>query len=640
MVEPNAASILDLGNLILASANVIISFSLFAYIITHNFRSAVAQAFCALMAFVAVVYFVDVSLSGVDAPVAAGIWLRVQWLGIAFVPAAYFHFSDALLRTTGSSSRLRRAWVIVCYIIGIIALGLVVFTDLIVTGLSNKQGIYHLLPGPLFWPFAIYYMVTSIAGWINISRGRARCLTSASRRRMSYLMLAFVAPSIGVFPYLLVPTTAHQLSYEFILILTLIGNVGMALMMLVIGYIVAYQGVLLPDRVVKHSLIHFILRGPLVAIIVIGLMLTIPSVEEILGLPRDTILIVAVAGTVVIAQVLINLAKPALDRLIYRQDRTEVAWIQTLEERLLTTTDLEQILENTLIALCELMRVPSGFVVTMQGARLSIRVFCGPREAADDFLSHVYVPDLIEQLGKSRQGEFFTNKDYILADGHWLLPLRSRHDEATLGILGIRAQGPAPELSDEDLEAVYELVLRAEHALEDTSLQQQIFAMLQGLSELDEIQAWRSMPRYTRPASPQRLDLSPIHSGEFAELVKEALGQLWGGPRLSQSPLLRLRIVQEQLSVSDHVPAKALRTVLQEAIAKLKPAGERSMTASAWVVYNILELKYVQRLRIRDIARRLVMSESDYYRKQRIAVEQVAETVAQMERAAEKRDSA
>ncbi|NLG27327.1 MAG: hypothetical protein GX557_05420, partial [Chloroflexi bacterium] len=414
MNDYTTTAILDLANLILASANVIISFSLFVYILTHNLRSALAQAFCALMAFVSVVYLVDISLAGVNTPVAASMWLRAQWIGIAFVPAAYFHFSDALLRTTGSGSRLRRAGVIASYGIGVVALGLVITSDLIVAGLGVSESIFHLLPGPLFWLFAIYYIVTSVGGWLNISRARARCLTSASRRRMSYLMLAFVAPSIGVFPYLLIPTTAQHLSYTFISFLTLIGNVGMALMMVVIGYIVAYPGVLLPDRVVKHSLIHFLLRGPLVAILVIVLQLVIPDIDLIFGLPRETILIVTVAGTIVVSQVLINLAKPALDRVVYRQDRGEIASIQTLEERLLTTTDLSQILENTLIALCDLLRVPSGFVVTMQGARLSVRVFCGPRESADDFMSHVYVPELVERVNKSRQGEFFTNQDFML----------------------------------------------------------------------------------------------------------------------------------------------------------------------------------------------------------------------------------
>ena len=62
------------------------------------------------------------------------------------------------------------------------------------------------------------------------------------------------------------------------------------------------------------------------------------------------------------------------------------------------------------------------------------------------------------------------------------------------------------------------------------------------------------------------------------------------------------------------------------------------MTASEWIVYNILDLRFVERLRIREITQRLAMSESDFYRKQRIAVEQVAQTLAQMEMAREPTD--
>ena len=108
MNEVTIRPILTFGNLILASANVIIGFSLFVYVLTHNFRSSIARAFCALTAFVTAVYIVDVSTPGVDSAEAANIWLRLQWVGIAFVPAAYLDFSDALLRTTGAVSRWRR----------------------------------------------------------------------------------------------------------------------------------------------------------------------------------------------------------------------------------------------------------------------------------------------------------------------------------------------------------------------------------------------------------------------------------------------------------------------------------------------------------------------------------------------------
>jgi DNA-directed RNA polymerase specialized sigma subunit len=48
-------------------------------------------------------------------------------------------------------------------------------------------------------------------------------------------------------------------------------------------------------------------------------------------------------------------------------------------------------------------------------------------------------------------------------------------------------------------------------------------------------------------------------------------------------------------------------------------------------LYNILELKFIQGMRVRDIAHRLAMSESDLYRKQRVAIEQVARALAEME---------
>jgi len=75
----------------------------------------------------------------------------------------------------------------------------------------------------------------------------------------------------------------------------------------------------------------------------------------------------------------------------------------------------------------------------------------------------------------------------------------------------------------------------------------------------------------------------------------------------------------------------ALRAVLQEAIERQRPPGERKLNASEWLVYNILDLRFVQGQRVLDISRRLAMSESDLYRKQRVAVAAVARTLAEME---------
>ena len=57
------------------------------------------------------------------------------------------------------------------------------------------------------------------------------------------------------------------------------------------------------------------------------------------------------------------------------------------------------------------------------------------------------------------------------------------------------------------------------------------------------------------------------------------------------------------------------------------------MTTTEWILYNILEMRFVQKRKVREVAMRLAMSEADFYRKQKIAIESVSEIVADMERA-------
>jgi len=624
---------LNFANLILSSTIVITAFSLLVYIFAHNFRSAVARSFCALVTFVIVVYAGDVVLSSVETLQAAVFWLKFQWIGIAFVPAAYLHFSDALLQTTNATSRLRRISVYVSYAIGLALLLMAIFTDVLVRdGVYYSPQVAHLTAGPLFWVFAVYFFATVGGGAANIRWAKQRCLTSASRRRMTYLAISFAAPGLGVFPYLLIASRPAFIPPTALLLLVLIGNLGVALMIVVMAYSVAYFGVLTPDRVIKHSLIHYLLRGPLVGTCVIIVMLVMPKVERILGLPRDTVLIFAVVATIVLLQILINLTKPFIDRLIYLQDRGEITWIQELDKRLLTTTDLKQFLENVLTSLCELLRVRRGFVVVMAGGRPQIEAYCGSLRACRTFVDSCDLGVLAKPVDGEGVSSLLDKGGFIARDGYWLHPLRTKAGDATLGILGVEAREPEPDLTAEEQEVVEALVSQAEVALEDRSLQQGIFAVLRSIiPEIDLIQRWRGTVRYTGSPGLETIESSPLYAPDFQQWVKDALSHYWGGPKLTESPLLKLKIVEEALWENDGNPAKALRAVLNRAIEALKPEGERHMTTSEWILYNILEMKFIQGRRVRDIAGRLAMSESDLYRKQRVAIEEVAKTLVDME---------
>ena len=183
------------------------------------------------------------------------------------------------------------------------------------------------------------------------------------------------------------------------------------------------------------------------------------------------------------------------------------------------------------------------------------------------------------------------------------------------------------------------LLSQAAAAISDRYVQEGVFVTLQRiLPDLERIQEWRSALSFAAPpAAPEEEateggpDLPPLAGGTWQQWVKEALSHYWGGPKLTNSPLLSLRVMRRALEEQDGNIPRALRAVLQQAIERQRPAGERKLTASEWLLYNILDLRFVQGQRVRDIAGRLAISESDLYRKQRVAVAEVAKTLAEME---------
>jgi hypothetical protein len=627
-------------NVLASSVLAILAFSLLAYTLTYNFRNTVARRYALVLLCVMVVYSCDVALDRVVSAESAARWLRVQWLGIAGMPAAAYLFSVAVLATTNYRIGRRRwiAW-------ATIAISTVFAVDAlwgqwIVGDVRYAPPLSYLEAGPLFWFFAAYFAVTGLLALGNIWKARERCLTQTSRQRMTYLLLGFIAPGIGVFPYLIaVSRMAPAVDSSIaVLLLSLFGNIAVGFMLLLVGYTVAYFGVLTPDRVVRYRLLRFFMRGPVVAILVIAAVLVVPKVEQILGLPRDVVLFGVITSVIIFSQLFLSVTKTAVDRLIYREDRDEIAWLRELDRRLLATTDLRQLLENNLVALCELLRVPSGFVAAAVGPDLMLEAVVGPDETRSRVLA---VSDWSDALSRSLRSAPHTMP--YSHKGFWIWPLADTivdtEDEQTrvFGILGVAARTDTPLLSLEELHVLDTLVLRVTRALADRKLQQSVLGSLRYLiPDIEAVQQLRGIVPYAAPDSVREpaatfMDPSPIHNPEFEAWVKEALSHYWGGPKLTRSPLIRLRVVSELLSEAEDDPTKALRLVLGQAMERLRPEGKQNFTAPEWLLYNILEMRFIQGRKVREIADRLAMSESDLYRKQRVAIGQLARVLTEME---------
>ncbi len=588
------------------------------YLLFYNRTSAVARTFAALLGCVVVVYLADILLGGTDDPRRIAFLLRLQWMGIAFTPVLYLDFTRAIRHSLRHDDFpppwLRALGFAVSALVALLAL----FTDLVVRDGALSGPTPHLRPGPLFYPFAFVYAGATLWGLYQTNAARRRCHTRAARRRMAYLSIGFLAPAMGVFPYLLIIGWRAVPHAWLLWGMLVVGNLAVGTMIAMVAYGVAFIGALTPDRVVKHRLVRFLLRGPTAALLALVAFHLGHYLERRWGLGEETLALVLMAITFIGAQLAIELGKPLLDLALYRQGRREVERIQTIGERMLTAADLRQFLENVLAAFCEVLRGEAGFIAVLEDGQPQQEIWCGhPVDA--EAISTLSVPDRMRE----REGLFFRT------DGYWLAPIYDKGGAVMLGLVGIlrpQVESPLPEAQERTLE---QLLLQAGAALDDRRLQQIVLAAFSPiLPELAEIQRRSGMLRY---GADEVGEFSLIESEELPQWVHDALAHYWGGPRLTENPLLRLKIVRQVAAAHGENPVNGLRLVLSEAIERLRPGGERKLTAPEWLLYNILEMKFLRGQKVREVAMRLAMSESDFYRKQRIAIRNLARIIAEME---------
>ncbi|GIV65064.1 MAG: hypothetical protein KatS3mg046_324 [Bellilinea sp.] len=611
-------------NQILMAGVAITAFSLLLYSLTFNLRERVARSFAMLLFCLVIIYSAESLASVTPRPDELELWLRLQWVGIVFLPSAYLHFSDALLATTGKPSRGKRRWAIrLSYALAVLFLAMLPLNLLVGDLVVDSQPAPYLKPVLGTDLFMLVYFVSIGMAWYNFVRAFRRSATSTSKRRIGYLLVGSIAPVLGSFPFLLFSSTfaaQHRLTFWVISVLTnfLVG--GLVVMM---AYSVAFFGVALPDRTVKSRLFKWILRGPVTASITLALTTIIRRAGELYGLPYNALVPIVMVASILTGQYLVTLTFPMLERwLFYGNDKEEIEILRNLEQRLITRNDLRQFLEMILAAVCDRLQVKGAYVVALKSEGLEIVVRVGKT-----FFDEDQNPAELESVIRANHLslEMFNWGDDLL------IPLVDQNEEGApdlIGLLGI--SGAAGTSLDEDqIQVINSFRERVLLALKDRRLQEGVFRSISELTtKTAYIQQLQAAGRYDQ--SGLLSDEIPLAAADFSQWVKDALTHYWGGPKLTESPLTKLKIVQAMLNRYDGNTSNALRAILREAIERVRPEGERRFTGE-WVLYNILEMKFLEGKKVREIAMRLAMSEADLYRKQRVAIEAVARAILEME---------
>jgi hypothetical protein len=617
-------------NQILTAGIAITAFSLFLYSLTFNLRDRVARSFAIILVCVVVVFTTEALQGPASSEAGLVALLQLQWLAIVFLPAAYLHLSDALLVTAGRPSRGRRRIAVrATYgVSGLFLLG-VATGHLVGPLVANGQPAPHLQRTIWTEVFTLYYVAIMAWAGVNFARAYRRLLTRSGRRRMIYLMAGATAPALGCYPYLLFGSAVAS-SYPLVFWgIAAVINLLVGGLVVVMAYAVAFFGVSWPDRVIRSRLLKWILRGPVTASVALGLMTTVRRTGALMGVEYSEFVPLAMVAVVLLLEHGITLLAPIWERYLFvGSDRSDLQLFQNIEERLVTQGDLQQFLEAVLAAVRDHMHSASAFVAALDEGGLALIVTAGNRANLDQAALTTSLPLFTEEAAPGR-------KEFTW-DRFWVLPLHQRkrgdmdRDEVPpfLGVLGV-ARREQDHMDADQREALWHLADRAAMALEDRRLQQRVFHALEDLEpKVDMLQRMRAAGHYDTTASMLTDQLPP--ESDLANWVRDGLTHYWGGPKLTRNPLMRLQIAQQMLGTHEGNPANALRALLRRAVDQVKPDGERRFTTE-WILYNILEMKFIEGRRVREVAGRLAMSEADLYRKQRVAVEAVARAILSME---------
>ena len=617
-------TVLKAASDVLTAGVAVITFSLLIYALTFKLHDVVTNTFSLLLLCIVVIFGADAFTTVVKSDDLLVLIRKIHWLGFIVLPTAYFLFSDALLSLTGRPSKGKRKFSGFIFIFISLCFIFLLFSDRLLGRLQANQPQALFLERTLLIDiFSLFFLIVLLLSWYNFIRAFRRTVTKTSRRRMVYLIVSAVGPAVGSFPFLLYGSQFVFRSSLIFWLLSVIANAAVAVSVIAMTYAVSFYGLPWTDRVIKSRLFRWVMRGPMTASLTLGVTTLITRLGNQLNINNSAVVALAMVATIVIFEYLITLFAPIWERfLFYGTDRTELEKIRTLEDRLLTTNDLRQFLEFVLASVCDRLQVP--------GANLIVN-----NNSAENFDVHTGSQKIIRSEEKSQIFEVFAKKDLNLPllnlSGQTYIPLIEKTDDipfALLGMIVIDHEIPFPD--PERIAALKKMSARAVLALRDRAEQEQLFASLEMLTP--QVSVIQDLLASSRKA--QGRDLNGDHEVDLHDLekwTKDALTQIWGGPKLLQNPILQLKTIQNRIQNEKETPLNAVRELLREAIAHLKPDGERQYT-NEWLLYNLMDLKFLEGWKVKDISHRLALSEADLYRKQRMAITAISRQIIEIEK--------
>jgi hypothetical protein len=282
---------------------------------------------------------------------------------------------------------------------------------------------------------------------------------------MGYLITGAIAPALGSFPFLLYNSQIaleHSLGFWSI---SAFSNLIVGGLIVLMAYAVAFFGVPWPDRVVKSRLLKWIIRGPVTAIITLGLVTVFRRAGNLAGNPYSSMVPIVMVFSILICEYVVTLFSPVWERvLFYGKDQKDLVFLHNLERSLLTRNDLSQFLEVILAAARDRLQAAGAFVAAINGEGMELVKTTGKTDWPDGEDPRSELSDIVQRADGMM--------DVFLWNNSLILPLYDKRVEdkpELLGLLGMTGM-KSDHLEFEQKQSLDQLAARATIALRDSHI--------------------------------------------------------------------------------------------------------------------------------------------------------------------------
>ena len=586
-------------------------------------RQKLAAALVPVLVCVTVIYSADALETMAMGAAAKLMWQLIHWTGFVILPAAALFFSLVILELTGREiGKAVTVGSVLNYLLSFVFVSLL-WSGKLFDGIHVISDIgttmVHTGMTALFW---VYFALNLCGILIVLATAYGRTRTQASRRRMLYLIFGLIGIIIGTFPLLLFGSGLLISRYPVVFwTLSVLGNAMVTVMVVLLGYASATFSVSWSDRFTRLRMIEWMLRGPVTASFTLWLVTMINRSGDALGLDISGVNTLATVVSIILMEYLVTVLMPRIERgALVGLGREDYAIYREFQGMMVFKPELETYLEALTGALCDRFQARDGFFAVMdESGSFDPVVKTGESSWLD-------LPELLSRM----PAYFAEHGDAFYWDGTGVLIPLFNHDEGLdtfLGVLGLA--DVSPDLFPNGNVSVLEDALdKARTVLWQRRYLTSAYQVLRTKTKEAGANSFHSGSVLDQDALLENANTAELD--RVTVWVKDALTHYWGGPKLSENPLLSWRVVRENAAAGSENEVNSLRSVLKQALEELRPEGERSISGE-WTLYNLIDLKFFEKQKVKDIVRRLSMSEADFYRKQKVAVEALSKVIIRME---------